>query len=152
MKKILVVGSNFAGFQAALDLKKQLGSGHDITVISKSDKFLFMPSLIWVPFGLRNREDITFPLKPIYKKKGIRFVQADVTKIDPKARQLAHSGGSESYDYLVLATGPVNDFAAVPGLGPYEGHTQSLFGLEDAERARDAFEKYFLATRKRGWV
>lgn len=145
MKKILVVGSNFAGFQAALDLKKQLGSAHEITVISKSDKFLFMPSLIWLPFGLRNREDITFPLKPIYEKKGIRFVHADVTKIDPKARKVTHSGGSASYDYLVLATGPVNNFAAVPGLGPYEGHTQSLFGLEDAERARDAFEKFLKA-------
>ena len=29
--------------------------GAQVTVISRSDRFLFMPSLIWVPFGLRER-------------------------------------------------------------------------------------------------
>lgn len=38
------------------------GGDVDVTVISASDRFLFNPSLIWVPFGKRTEHDITFPL------------------------------------------------------------------------------------------
>ena len=52
-KKIVVVGGNFGGLTAALTLKKELTGEADVTVVSTSDRFLFTPSLIWVPFGLR---------------------------------------------------------------------------------------------------
>lgn len=67
-KKIVVIGSNFAGLTAAVKLKNDLGDEHEIIVLSKEEKFLFLPSLIWLPFGLRSAEDITFPLEPIYQK------------------------------------------------------------------------------------
>lgn len=36
----------------------------NVRVISASDLFLFNPSLIWVPFGLRAPKDISFPVAP----------------------------------------------------------------------------------------
>jgi sulfide:quinone oxidoreductase len=30
-----------------------------------------MPSLIWVPFGLRETEDFTFPVGPVLEKAGV---------------------------------------------------------------------------------
>ena len=51
-KHIVVLGGSFAGMTCAIELKKQLGERHDITVIAKSADFLFAPSLIWVPFGV----------------------------------------------------------------------------------------------------
>jgi len=141
-QRILILGSNFAGFTAAIELKKRLGDTHSITVISKSDYFLFMPSLIWVPFGLRRLSDISFPLAPVFQKKGIAFKHAVVHSIRPEERRVDLDGGSEPYDYLVIATGPSNNFGAIPGLGPYKGYTQSIFGWDDAERARDAFRAF----------
>ena len=139
--RVTIIGSNFAGFTAAIELKKHLKDEVEITVISKSPDFLFMPSLIWLPFGLRKRADITFPLAPIYADHGVQFVQSTVTGLDLPNRRVEHSGGVTEHDYLVIATGPVNHWAAVPGLGP-DGFTQSIFGIDDAERAGAAFEAF----------
>lgn len=142
-KRIVIVGSSFAGMTAAIELKARLGDRHEIVVFSKEDRFLFMPSLIWVPFGLRKAKDITFPLAPIYKKKGIEFARTTVTEIDLHAhRVVTEDGESEDYDYLVIATGPKLDYEAVQGLGPYGGFTQSIFTLDAAERAAEAFEAF----------
>jgi sulfide:quinone oxidoreductase len=141
-KRIVVIGGSFAGMTAAIELKKRLGERHDVVVISREESFLFMPSLIWVPFGKRSREDISFPLAPVFAKKGVEFHNRAVTRID-LARQVVDddTGAETEYDYLVLATGPKLDYAAVKGLGP-DGYTQSIFSWHDAERARDAFEDF----------
>ena len=140
-RRIVILGSNFAGYTAALELKKHLGDQHEIVVISASSDFLFFPSLIWLPFGERKAADVTFPLAPIYEHKGVTFVHARVEQIDLDQRKVTHTLGVEAYDYLVIATGPQNHWEAVPGLGP-QGHTQSIFGLADAERAGVAFEAF----------
>jgi sulfide:quinone oxidoreductase len=144
-KKIVVVGSNIAGFTAAIELKKRLRDRHEIVVVSASSGFVFTPSLIWLPFGKRTRADVTFPLEPTYEKRGIRFVHAVVRRIDLEQRRLVLEEGEERYDHLVLATGAASDWDAVPGLGCDEGFTQSIFTLDEAERAAAAFEAYLRA-------
>ena len=42
----------------------------------------------------------------------------------------------------MIATGPANNWSAVAGLGPYEGHTQPIFGIDDAERTALAFQEF----------
>ena len=74
-KRVLVLGGNFGGLTAALELKHELGEDVDVTVVSASDRFLFNPSLIWLPFGKRNAADITFALEPTFDAHGIGFVQ-----------------------------------------------------------------------------
>lgn len=142
MKRVVIVGSNFAGYTAALELKKHLKDEAEIVVISKSPDFMFLPSLIWLPFGLRKREDVTFKLAPIYAERGVTFIQAVVTKLDLPNRRVEHGEGVTDYDYLVIATGPVNNWGAVKGLGPNGGYTQSIFGIDDAERAGVAFQAF----------
>jgi len=138
-KKILVLGSSFAGFTAAIEARK--GDPEvEVVVVSKSREFLFMPSLIWVPFGLRTRADITFDVAPIFAEKGIRFVEAAVTKIDPAQQRVTHALGDETYDFLVIATGPELDYAAIPGFAPENGFVESIFGFDSARRAGEAFE------------
>jgi sulfide:quinone oxidoreductase len=141
-KRIVILGGSFAGMTAAVELKSKLADRHDITVLSKAKDFLFMPSLIWVPFGKRKREDITFPLEPVFQSKGIGFANVDVTRIDLSNRFVEDGRGTKwPYDYLVIATGPKLDYRAVKGLGP-EGHTQSIFTWNEADRARQAFESF----------
>jgi sulfide:quinone oxidoreductase len=141
-KKIVIIGSSFAGLTAAVRIKKLLGDRHDVTVLSKSDEFLFMPSLIWVPFDLRSKEEITFPVRPILEKKQIDFKHVEVTALKLDAHEVVTTAGDEPYDYLVIATGPKLDYAAVPGLGPQGGYTQSIFSWPDALLAGQAFDRF----------
>ncbi len=140
-KRVLVIGGNFGGLTAALELKHELGDEVDVTVVSASDRFLFNPSLIWLPFGKRDAAHITFPLAPTFDAHGIGFVHAQATAIDPAARTVATTGGSYGYDYLVVATGFRNKFDIVPGLGP-DGYAQTITTLADAERAGTAWRKF----------
>lgn len=141
---IVVVGSSFAGFTAAIELKKKLGDRHDVTVLSKSEQFLFMPSLIWLPFGLRKKEDITFDVREPLEKHGVRFRLGEVTRFSLDNRTITTKSGDQSYDYLLIATGPKPNHNAIPGLGP-RGYTQSIMTLPEAEKARAAFEKFLEA-------
>jgi len=124
-KVVLVIGGNFGGLTAALGVKAELGGDVDVTVVSASERFLFNPSLIWLPFGKRSADDITFPLRPVLDAHGIGFVHAEATAIDPAARTVTTTGGRYSYDYLVIATGYRNKFDVLPGLGP-DGYAQRL--------------------------
>jgi sulfide:quinone oxidoreductase len=65
-KRVLVLGGNFGGLTAALAVRHELHGDVDVRVVSASDRFLFNPSLIWLPFGKRNPSDITFLLAPLW--------------------------------------------------------------------------------------
>lgn len=141
-KRVVVVGGNFGGLAAALELKHELGADVAVTVVSASDRFLFNPSLIWLPFGKRTAPDITFPLEPTFDAHGVEFVHAEATAIDPTVRTVTTAGGAQlGYDYLILATGYRNDFDVVPGLGP-NGFAQAITTLPDAERAGAAWRDF----------
>ncbi|TSA42865.1 MAG: NAD(FAD)-dependent dehydrogenase, partial [Chitinophagaceae bacterium] len=79
----IVIGGNFAGFTAALELKRKSKAGEKIIVIDKSSDFLFIPSLIWVPFRRREVKDITIPKAEIFRKRGVEFIEAEALTIDP---------------------------------------------------------------------
>jgi len=140
-KKILVLGGNFAGLTAALTLKQDLGKAVDVTVLSKSDQFLFNPSLIWVPFGKRNARDLVFPLARTFESHGVRFLHGEATRIDAKGQQVTSSAGQLEYDYLVIATGYLNDFSVIPGLGS-GGNAFSITYLDGAVDAAEGWNRF----------
>jgi NADH dehydrogenase FAD-containing subunit len=142
MTDILVLGSNFGGLTAALSLRHELDDpAVDVTVVSASDHFLFNPSLIWLPFGERSAEDITFSVAPTLESHGVHFIHAAATAIDPAARRVETTAGPRTYDHLVIATGYRNDFSAVPGIGP-DGHAHTITTLADAEAAGAAWRAF----------
>lgn len=125
MAKVLVIGGSFAGLTGALEAKRKLGPGHEVTLISKTDQFVYIPSLIWVPFGWRRIQDISIPLEPILRKYGVRFVQTEVTRVDAEASQVITADGELDYDYLLVASGVSTRFDLIAGLGP-DRHTYSV--------------------------
>jgi sulfide:quinone oxidoreductase len=142
-KRVLILGSSFAGLAAALELHKRLGDRHEIVVLDPRPDFTFIPSLIWLPFGVRDPEDVTFALAPLYRRKGIRFVNEAAAKIDPASHTVTTGSGQElAYDKLLIGTGPRLAFEKIPGLGPREGYTQSVCNLDHALLARDAWERF----------
>ncbi len=142
-KRAVIVGSSFAGLTAAFELRKRLDKKHEVVVIEPRDHFTFIPSLIWVPFGMRDPEDVTFKLEPVYTKKGIGFINEWATGFDLDNRKVMTSGGQEvEYDSLLVATGPRLAFDKIDGLGPENGYTQSVCNLEHAMMTREAWEKF----------
>lgn len=142
-QRVVVLGSSFAGLTAALELRKKLDDRHEVVVLDPRDHFTFIPSLIWVPFGIRKAQDVTFPLAPLYAKKGIRFINEAAAAIDPAAHTVTTTDGEElTYDKLLVATGPRLAFEKVPGLGPEHGYTQSVCNLDHALLAEQAWERF----------
>src|SRR6516165_5817683 len=125
--RAVILGSSFAGLTAALELRKRVGDRHEIVVLDPRADFTFIPSLIWLPFGIRQAKDVTFPLAPLYASKGIRFINEAATTIDLDGYLVRTGSGQElRYDKLFIGTGPRLAFEKVPGLGPDEGYTQSV--------------------------
>jgi len=142
MARIVVLGGSFGGLTAAFELKRLLGKKAEITVISDEDNFIFIPSLPWLSFGWRRREDISLPIKPVLEKKGIAFIHAPALGVDPEFSKVFTSQGEFSYEYLVIATGPYLAFEEVAGLGPEKGYTECIFTLPQAERAFKAWQRF----------
>ena len=140
-KRIVIVGTSFAGYTGALELHELLGDAHDITVVANTHEFVFIPSLIWYPFGLRDKKDIAFDVRPIYAERQIKFVEAAVTGFDLEQRLVKTGDSAIPYDYLLIATGPKVDFESVPGLGPHK-NSWSICNVAHAEETRQAWERF----------
>ena len=145
MSHIVVLGAGTGGMPAAYELREKLGREHRITVVNALDYFQFVPSNPWVAVGWRDRESITFPIRPYLEKKDIAFVPQRVSRIDAEGNALEMENGSRlAYDYLVITTGPKLSFDEVPGAGPASvgGHTQSICSIDHAEHAWADYKKF----------
>jgi sulfide:quinone oxidoreductase len=143
MSHVVILGAGLGGLPAAYELREALGSEHRITVVNASDSFQFVPSNPWLAVGWRQRDQITFPLKPALNRRGIDFIADTVTRIDATGNKLElASGESVAYDKLVIATGPKLAFDEVPGAGPHGGHTHSICTTDHAEKAYADWQKF----------
>ncbi len=155
MARIVILGAGVSGHTAALHLRRLLGRQHTVTVVSPNSKWNWIPSNIWVGVGNMTKEQVVFPLAPVYKRKGIEFVQAKAVAIRPNGDQddptgavdvvstLPESEGQEQrirYDYLINATGPKLRFEATEGLGPHGGNSLSVCTADHAVQASEALK------------
>lgn len=139
MKTTLVIGGNFAGMTAAMEIKRKAKNQQRVILIDRSQKFLFIPSLIWVPFKRREIDDISFDKVEILQKAGVEFVHSEALKVDPDINTVYTTVGEFTYDDLVICTGPKVDYDCVPGLREH----CSYIGYPDGAMAtREALEKF----------
>jgi len=142
MAHIVIMGAGIGGMPAAYELRAALDSKHRITVVNALDYFQFVPSNPWLAVGWRERESITFPIRPFLQKKGIEFIAKRVERIDAHGNALELQDGTRlAYDYLIITTGPKLSFAEVPGAGP-EQHTQSICTVDHAQQAHEQYERF----------
>lgn len=139
--QIIVLGSNFGGATAAMELKRKLKEKARVTVVSPTTDFTYIPSMIWVPFGRRKMKDISFPISPIFAKQGIDFVQDKAVSVDPEHNCVqTQNHGILNYDYLVVSTGIQMDFNVVENLHPEKGMVENIVLPKYGERALQRFE------------
>ena len=142
MAHIVILGAGIGGMPAAYELRAALDRSHRVTVVNALDYFQFVPSNPWLAVGWRERDAITFPIRPYLEKKGIEFIAQRVERIDAEGNALQLQDGSRlAYDYLLITTRPRLAFDEVPGAGP-EQHTQSICTVDHASKAHDAYEQF----------
>lgn len=141
MKKTVIIGGNFAGFTAALELKRKGGQQHEVLVIDKSPLFTFIPSLIWVPFKRRDMKDITIRKDEIFKKKGVGFMLATALEVDPDNNLVKTNKGDVYYDELVIATGPKVKYDVAPGVAEHAHYVGTPNGAMKIRKTLEEFAK-----------
>ena len=92
MARVLVLGAGIAGHTAASYLQKYLSKEHQITVVSPTSTYQWIPSTIWVGVGRMTADEVKFDLKPLYKKWGINFLQAKAQKFYPEGNDEINNG------------------------------------------------------------
>jgi sulfide:quinone oxidoreductase len=102
--KITVAGAGFAALTGIKELRKQLPDA-ELTLVAPKAEFIYLPSLIWVPFGMRNGDDLRFDIQPLLKRLNVSFVQGSVTGISDDGRVLKTDNGEVENDALLIATG-----------------------------------------------
>ena len=141
MTTTVVIGGSFAGMTAALEIKRKGKDQHKVILIDKSPLFLFIPSLIWVPFGRRDIKDISFRKDTILAKKGVDFVNEEALKVDVKNQVVTTDKGDYKYDHLVVATGPKVKCDVAPGVAEHTHYIGTPNGAMKARKALEEFKK-----------
>ena len=131
--RVVVLGAGFGGLELSTLLSEAIGDRLDLTLIDKSDSFIFGFSKLDVMFGRETLDAVRLAYHTI-EKPGVRFRQEAITAIDPEARRVTTSGGTYEADVLVVALGADYDQAATPGLNE-GGH--EFYSVAGAERLRD---------------
>jgi sulfide:quinone oxidoreductase len=142
MANILILGGGIGGVAAAESLARQIGEEHQITLVSNSRKFVFYPELVRLAFGKREPDDISFDLRQAMLDRRVRFIEAEVARVQPSARRavLAHGEveGDLPYDYLIFALGRRLATERITGFFEYSQHILTVDGaLRFGEALRD---------------
>ncbi|HXQ31646.1 MAG TPA: FAD-dependent oxidoreductase [Steroidobacteraceae bacterium] len=130
--RVVVLGAGFGGLELSTLLSEAFGDGIDVTLIDKSDTFIFGFSKLDVIFGRTTLEAVRLPYRS-FIKPGVRVLRETVETIDPRTRRLTTNTGSYDCDYLVIALGADYDIAATPGL---EGANE-FYSATGANRLRE---------------
>ncbi|MDA8284454.1 MAG: FAD/NAD(P)-binding oxidoreductase [Actinomycetota bacterium] len=127
MAKVMVLGGGFGGLAAAHELRSRLDSEHEILLVAADDRFFVGYAKLWDLVGTRPLAQGTARLGAL-DAKGIRFVNARITAIDPTRRAIETSAGPFDADYMIVALG------AGRGRGKLGAADHGAFDLYDPDR------------------
>ncbi len=143
-KKILIVGGGLAGTIVANGLCRQLrdelsAGSVAITMLGASDKHMYQPGLLYVPFG-RMRELELFRDQHKVLDRRVPFIVDPAKQIDvDKKTVTTELGKTHAYDFLVIATGSRIRPDNIPGMTE-GGHW--FYDLDGARKMRDALANF----------
>lgn len=103
-KRITIIGSGFAALTAIEECRRR-DPGAEITVVSPAAEFIYLPSLIWIPSGIRKPGDLRIPLQKYFSRHRITHHQAEVTGLKDGGRTVMTREGEVSNDGLIIASG-----------------------------------------------
>ncbi|WGV28124.1 NAD(P)/FAD-dependent oxidoreductase [Halotia branconii] len=138
--RVVIVGAGFGGLQAAQSLAN---SKADVLLIDRNNYHTFVPLLYQIATGQLEPEHIAYPIRKILRrcswkqsnqKPQLRFLMAEVERVDFSAQIVETDSCAIPYDFLVLATGSQTQFWGVPGAAE---HAFAMKTLEEAVTLRN---------------
>jgi sulfide:quinone oxidoreductase len=135
---VVILGGGVGGLVVANLLQDRLGKQAEVTVVDRKKAFQFPPSYPWVMIGQRRPEQVERPLA-LLKKKGIRVIGGEISKIDLKARSVQVGGSRLHYEYLVIALGAQYAPERIPG---FTGSAHHIYDLESAVKLRQTLAHF----------
>ena len=146
--RVVILGCGFGGLWAAQGLRRARA---EVTVVDRTNHHLFTPLLYQVATAGLAAPAIAGPIRHILAgQKNATVLLAEAQGIDVDRKQVHLEDGTRiGYDYLVLATGTVNNYFGndawaphAPGLKTLEDaldiRARILLAFEHAERETDA--------------
>ncbi len=128
-ERVLVLGAGFGGLELCTMLSDALGDDVEVTLIDRSDAFVFGFSKLDVMFARTTSASVRLPYRAI-AKPGVRVLRETVTGIDPTSRRVSTDVATHEADVLVVALGADYDMDATPGLAEGGNEFYSLAGAE----------------------
>jgi sulfide:quinone oxidoreductase len=135
-QRVTVIGTGFATVAAVRKLRA-LNRSLEITVIGPKPEFVFYPSLIWIPTGLRRGADLIVPLERFFSRYNVRFHAGEATGLENGGRSVLTSNGTVDNDGLIIACGG-RYLKKLPGI---EHAIVPCEGIAAAERIRDRIDE-----------
>ena len=136
MKRIVVLGAGFGGMELCALLSEAVAGDAEITLIDKSDSFVFGYSKLDVMFRGAPPESVLLPYAE-FAPAGVTLVRDTITAIDPAAKRVTTEGGSYDADLLVIALGADYDYGAT-GLT----EDDEFYSLAGAVKTRDRIAEF----------
>jgi len=143
-KNIVIVGGGLAGTIVANGICRQLGNelrngSVSVTMIGTSDKHMYQPGLLYVPFGKFREKELFRDQRKVLDRRVPYFIDPAV-KIDPDNNVVTTQSGKEfPFDYCVVATGSEIKPQNIPGMA--EG-AHWFYDLDGARKMRDALDNF----------
>jgi NADH dehydrogenase len=136
MKRIIVLGSGFAGMQAVIELDRRFhrSPDYEILLISDQNYVLFTPLLPQIASSQIDPRHIAQAVRDVRGRRRFRFIRDSVRAIDLANRRIELVSGSVYYDSLIFALGSRTNYFGVPGA---REHTYDFKSLEDAVVLRE---------------
>ncbi len=103
-RRVVILGAGFAAITAARELRRKAPRAQ-ITMVAPKPEFVYLPSLIWVPTGVRKASELVVPLNRFIVNHGIGFRAASVVGLEDGGRTVMTDQGAIPNDYLLIATG-----------------------------------------------
>lgn len=133
--RITILGAGFGALSAVRALRAQDTSA-DITLVAPRAELHYLPGIIWIPSGLRTREQLIVPLRPFFERMRVRHIAADVTGLQEGGRAVLSTAGEVGNDALIIATGG-RFIKKLPGI---EHAITPCEGIAAAEQIRDRLQ------------
>ena len=134
--RVVIVGGGFGGLSAARALGRE---AVDVTVVDRTNHFLFQPLLYQVATGVLSPADIAVPTRFLLRKyRNTTVLLGEVAAIDLARRIVVADGGRLElpYEYLVVAAGARHSYFGHP---EWEPMAPGLKTLDDARHVRRRF-------------
>lgn len=130
--RITVIGAGFGALSTVRALR-QRDTQAEITLISPRAELHYLPGTIWIPSGLRTREQLVVPLANFFKRMRVTHVAAEVVGLREGGRVVDTTAGEVRNDGLVIASGG-RFIKKLPGI---EHAITPCEGVAAAEKIRD---------------